>query len=86
MSRAWRGGSTRAWRRTRAAVLARDNYRCRNQIPGICTGHATCVHHTHGRNTTGDDPRYLIASCHPCNQHIGDPTRNDPAPRPRTRW
>jgi hypothetical protein len=36
MSKAWEGGSTRAWRRTRAAVLARDGYRCRAHPDGWC--------------------------------------------------
>lgn len=87
MSQAWAKGSTRAWRRTRAAVLARDGYSCRLGIEGVCTGHATHVHHTHGRSTTGDDPAHLVAACQACNLHIGDPTRTpDPAPRPRTAW
>jgi hypothetical protein len=29
VSRAWAGGSTRAWRRLRSYVLARDGWRCR---------------------------------------------------------
>jgi hypothetical protein len=45
------------------------------------------VHHTQGRATTGDDPRYMITSCGPCNLAIGDPTTHpDPEPTPRTRW
>lgn len=83
---AWRGGSTRAWRRLRAQILARDLHLCQLRIPGVCTQTADCVHHTHGRNVTGDDPRYLAAACTPCNLHIGDPTRHDPAPRPVTQW
>ncbi len=97
MSTAWAKGSTRAWRRTRAAVLARDGYRCRLQVDGICIGEAPLrgrpgvpaghVHHTHGRNTTGDDQTHLVASCRPCNLHTGDPTRTpDPPPRPWNRW
>lgn len=31
MSRAWKVGSTRAWRRIRAAVLDRDGHRCQLQ-------------------------------------------------------
>lgn len=87
MSRAWAGGSTRAWRRTRAAVLARDRELCQLRIPGICTVHATDVHHTKGRALTGDDPKYLVASCEACNLRIGDPsTAQDPKPAPRTAW
>lgn len=102
MSRGWKGGSTRRWRRTRAFVLARDGYRCRahtdgwcNRVPGkhTCTGraeltgpHAGHAHHTRGKRW-GDDPRHIVASCAPCNLHIGDPTKApDPAPKPRTQW
>lgn len=80
----WDKGSTSAWRRTRALVLARDNYLCGVQLRG-CTGHADCVHHTLGRAVTGDDPRYLVASCTHCNLAIGEPT-GDPKPNPRIRW
>lgn len=86
MSHSWRSGSTRRWRRIRTEILARDQYRCQVKIEGICTIRATCVHHTLGRSITGDDPRYLVAACDPCNLHIGDPTRHDPQPTPRTQW
>jgi hypothetical protein len=87
VSRAWAGGSTRAWRRLRLWVLDRDGWRCRLRIAGVCTDVATCVHHTLGRAVTGDDPAYLVASCDPCNKHVGDPARKpDPDPRPMTRW
>lgn len=36
MSRGWAGGSTRAWRTTRALVLARDGHRCRAHPDGWC--------------------------------------------------
>ena len=87
MSHTWSKGSTRAWRRVRVAVLARDGYTCRLKIQGVCATHATHVHHTHGKAVTGDDPRYLVAACAPCNLHVGNPTRNpDPQPRPVTKW
>lgn len=103
MSKTWAGGSTRRWRRVRALVLARDGYRCRahedgwcDRVPGMhaCTGRAEQggpdaghAHHTHGRAVTGDDMRYLVASCAACNLHIGDPTvRDDPPNRAVTRW
>lgn len=87
MSGAWAGGSTRAWRKTRAAVLARDRYRCRLDVgrgcakhgrpcPGVCSSVATVVHHTRGKAVTGDDPAHLVASCAPCNGHIGEPARS----------
>jgi hypothetical protein len=34
----------------------------------------------------GDDLRYLEPCCRPCNLEIGDPTKHDPEPTPRTRW
>jgi 5-methylcytosine-specific restriction endonuclease McrA len=84
-SRSWARGSTRAWRRVRAAVLERDGYRCQLRLPG-CTTAATEVHHTVGREVSGDDPGQLVAACRSCNQRVGDPRRHDPAPRPRTQW
>lgn len=36
MSRNWAKGSTRAWRNLRAAILARDGYRCRAHADGWC--------------------------------------------------
>lgn len=52
-----------------------------------CTGVATQAHHKLGRAVTGDDPRYLIATCEPCNLHAGDPsTAADPVVVPLTRW
>ena len=83
-SKAWAGGSTRAWRTIRAAVLNRDGHRCQLRLD-VCTVTATCVHHTLGK-ALGDDPAHLVAACEPCNQAVGDPRRHDPAPRPRTRW
>lgn len=85
MSASWRGGSTRAWRHTRALVLARDNHACRLLLPG-CTRGATHVHHLDGK-AGGDDPARLVAACPPCNWAVGDPAKTaDPAPRPATRW
>lgn len=90
MSKAWRKGSTRAHRRARALVLANNaatnNGRCTLQIPGVCTSTADQAHHTLGKAITGDDPRYMVAACAACNQHVGDPTAYDPPPTPRTRW
>jgi 5-methylcytosine-specific restriction endonuclease McrA len=84
VSKAWDKGSTRAWRRVRAAVLARDHHTCQLRLPG-CTGHATHVHHTRGRATTGDDPTYLVAACAHCNLALGEPTP-DPPSRGGTQW
>lgn len=85
MSRSWAGGSTWAWRKTRAKVLARDGYRCQLGLPG-CTGKATEVHHKQGREATGDDPEHLVAACQNCNLKVGDPRRHDPKPDPRRQW
>lgn len=103
MSRRWARGSTRAWRRLRARVLlanlADNGGRCQIALPGTwvtadgqirrCLGRADCVHHTRGRAITGDDPRFLVAACTPCNLKAGDPTKTaqyDPPGRSATRW
>lgn len=88
MSRAWAGGSTSKWRRTRAQVLQRDHHLCQIQLAGTCTTLADCVHHTIGRALTGDDPEWMVAACTPCNLKIGDPTTRPPDPQPRrmTQW
>lgn len=92
MSRSWSKGSTSAWRRTRALILANNRAtnggRCTAAIEGVCTGTADQAHHTKGRAVTGDDPRYLAAVCGACNRKIGDPTRrsSSPEPRPHSKW
>jgi 5-methylcytosine-specific restriction endonuclease McrA len=85
MSRSWAKGSTAAWRRIRAAVLARDGYRCQLKLEG-CTTKAEHAHHTIGREVSGDDPAFLVASCPSCNYRIGDPRKLDPAPKPKQWW
>lgn len=94
----WEQGSTRAWRALRAAVLARDQNRCRAHHDGwcaragrttthACIGTATHAHHTRGRAVTGDDPRFIVAACAPCNLYIGDPSSTaDPPAVPVTHW
>lgn len=86
MSRSWAKGSSTRWRKIRAAVLARDGHRCQIKLRRVCTGQATCVHHVLGRAITGDDPRYLVASCAPCNGAVGQPGRNSPPPRKVSQW
>jgi len=84
MSRGWKGGSTRAWRTTRALVLQRDHHLCRLRLDG-CTTLATCVHHTRGK-AAGDDPAHLMAACASCNLKIGDPAKHNPPARSVTKW
>jgi 5-methylcytosine-specific restriction endonuclease McrA len=85
VSRNWASGSTRAWRKIRAYVLARDGHRCQLKLPG-CSVTATHVHHTRDWALVGDNPAQLVAACVFCNQSTGDPGRHDPDPTPRTRW
>lgn len=96
MSKAWSGGSTRAWRRVRTLVLARDLYRCKLALPGTwttrqgeqrqCRGTANSVHHLDGK-ARGDNPDRMIAACMPCNLKVGEPTRTtNPQGRGMTRW
>lgn len=86
MSSGWGGrGSTRRWRdRVRPAVLTRDQGLCQLRLDG-CLITADQVHHPLGY-AAGDDPDQLVAACRRCNRKIGDPTRWNPAPRPRTQW
>lgn len=86
MSKAWQGGSTRRWRRVRAAVLQRDQGRCQVQGQG-CTGAATTVDHIVPRSLGGGDALdNLRASCQWCNASRGNETRTNPRPRRISRW
>jgi hypothetical protein len=100
MSRSWAGGSTRRWRVKRGRVLlANANQHkglCRLNVgvecakhgrpcKGICTGTATEVHHSRGK-AYGDDERYLVAACRPCNLHVGMPGKAIPEERPVSSW
>ena len=95
MSHAWGRGSTRRWREVRAIVLARDKYICRAHNDGYCdavlrthtcTRYATHAHHTKGKSVTGDDMRYIVASCRSCNMHIGDPRKHSPSHKRVSKW
>lgn len=77
--KAWKNGSTTAWRKVRWAVLERDGHRCQLEVDEQCEGVATHVHHTVGREVSGDDPRFLVAACPHCNYAIGDPRKHQPA-------
>lgn len=87
---AWDRGSDTRWRRVRAGVLrsnrAENQGRCVLAIPGVCTGVATQVHHTKGREVTGDDPKFLVASCRECNLKVGKPGKTSPEPKKISNW
>lgn len=53
-----------------------------------CLGAADQAHHTEDRAVVGDDVRYMVAACGPCNRRAGDPARavDPPHVRPRTQW
>lgn len=83
MSRGWAGGSTTAWRKARAYVLARDGGVCQIRTPGICITAATHADHIVAKVNGGtDDVRNLQAACSPCNLNKGAPKPT--APKPRT--
>jgi 5-methylcytosine-specific restriction endonuclease McrA len=85
VSQAWEGGSTRAWRRIRAAVLLRDGGTCQLQHPG-CTTTATHAAHTVPKSRGGRDVMTnLKAACAHCNLSEGADF-GDPPPRPVTNW
>lgn len=92
MSRSWAKGSTRQWRAVRARVLAENrgapHYgRCALGVDGVCTGgEATHVHHVVGRTVSGDDPRFLVATCSACNLHVGEPAKHSPKPKRISSW
>jgi 5-methylcytosine-specific restriction endonuclease McrA len=78
----WSGLSSRERARVRAAVLARDGYRCQIRTPGICTTIATTYDHVVDRAVAGDGLDNGRAACGPCNFSRGKPGREDPEPRP----
>ena len=87
MSTAWRQRTNyRRYRRMRLVILANAGHRCQVQLPGVCTVDATVVHHTRGKGVTGDDPRFMVASCAECNGKIGEPATHAPQPRRVTKW
>ena len=60
--------SSRATRRQRAQVLARDRYTCQMQVPGVCTYVATEDDHIVPLAEGGsDDLNNRRAVCHPCH-------------------
>lgn len=67
MSKAWSGGSTRAWRQLRCEVLDRDHHQC-GLKHAHCEGSATEVHHLDGKanGDEADHSRY-VAACRRCH-------------------
>lgn len=63
------------WRRKREAVLERDNYQCKAQLPD-CTGRASQAHHlTYER--IFDEPLFdLISVCRSCHERLHAKYRN----------
>lgn len=67
-------GSTREWRRLRAAVLERDGYVCH-----WCHGPANTVDHLIPRVRGGsDDETNLAAACVACNSRRGQAEAQQP--------
>lgn len=67
-------GSSRGWRRTRAAILDRDRYTCMRPLPdgGVCGELATTAGHIVPRVLGGDDSwANLRAECASCNYGDG---------------
>lgn len=75
-------GSTRRWRRIRAAILLRDHHTCQAFRDGhLCGAKATTVGHIVRReHGGGDGADNLRAECEPCN--YGErPVQSAPVPR-----
>lgn len=86
------GGSTRAWRRRRLAVLERDAWRCQVLVDEVgrivpaggvpCHRPADTVDHVVPRTLGGtDDPANLRAACRPHNLDKGGRLDGDTAKR-----
>lgn len=89
MSRGWAGGSTRAWRKLRAAVLERDGSRCQvvDDKGAKCGKVARTVGHLDPLSRGGvklADPARLRAECEAHN--YGDGARLANAGRRRRAW
>jgi hypothetical protein len=89
MSRGWRGGSTRAWRKLRAAVLMRDRFTCQVRLDDgrLCERAATTVGHLDRLSQGGTllaHPSRLRAECPVHN--FGDGARLTNAGRRGREW
>jgi 5-methylcytosine-specific restriction enzyme A len=80
-------GSTRAWRKLRAAVLERDAWRCQRPVPGgVCGAPANTAGHITARIHGGTDTLSNIrAECAAHNYADGALLRRIPSGR-RSRW
>lgn len=87
MSRSWAGGSTTAWRRLRAYVLARDGYICQVRMD-CCTHHADQVDHIIPRSAGGEDTEQNCrAACRACNlARRTAAAQYEPEPRRVSSW
>lgn len=86
MSAAWAGGSTRAWRRLRAAVLERDGGRCQVPVEGRpCGVVARTVGHLDPLSAGGPKLAPMTKLRAECERHnysdgarLGNATRRQP--------
>jgi len=76
VSRAWARGSTTAWRTLRAAVLARDHYRCRAHREGWCARSGAGPHTCQGSAPLSGGPG---VAGHAHHTHGRDVTGDDMA-------
>lgn len=102
MSRAWAGGSTRAWRKLRLFVLNRDGWRCRmtDQATGQLCGrwlqprhpdphHLATVQHLDPigeGNPRLPDPDRLVAACAHHNSQEAAQMSNAKRAEPSRGW
>jgi 5-methylcytosine-specific restriction endonuclease McrA len=89
MSR-WSTPDVTAWRRLRAFVLRRDNFRCQLRVPGVCRGVADTVDHLDPPSLGHPQippPDRLTSSCRPCNASKSNRQRAIESPHaPLTNW
>jgi 5-methylcytosine-specific restriction endonuclease McrA len=70
----WRGGSTRAWRRTRARILARDGHQCTYRLDDGTRCPAITlleVHHLVPGSTVNVPDNQLVTVCRKHNPRGG---------------
>ena len=82
MSKAWKNGSTRGWRKIRERILQRDGHMC--QMCGQTEGRLHIDHIIPKRliGAEGDNDSNLRVLCEKCNLSKGGRFFNDAAPPP----